>query len=424
MLIEFRVQNFRSFKDEQVFSMVATPSLAKNDHDTFSTGFKAAPELLNTAAIYGANASGKSNLIKAMRFMCRFVRSSFSESNYGELIEDVTPYLFSKETRSLPSSFEVVFLHHDNIYQYGFSLDAERVHQEWLYVIAKDKERQRTQRLIERNIHDVQKSYINPILKGPKENWKSATRDNALILSTAMGLNAKSLEEPFTWFQRYLRVVGFTHSFGRGYTSNLLKNEHTKKNVLKFVNDFDIPIKDIVVVEKEFSESLLPKDVPTSIKNGIVREMKGKTVGELYSVHETEDGSEIEFSFDEESDGTKKLFDLSGPFLDVLENGYTLVIDELNNSIHPVALKGLLDLFKNKETNPKNAQIIFTSHDTNLMDDLGRDRLWKVDRQGCGFSTLTPFSDIEGRSNEAIERRYLTGRYGGIPSVGEIIEHD
>lgn len=388
---------------------------------TLNTGFKSSPNLLHTTAIFGSNASGKSNFIKAIDFVRKFVTGSFSDQKEGELIKDVIPYKLSKDTIEAPSEFEIVFLHEERIYQYGFTLDQTRIYEEWLFVTNKNQERQKPQKWIERDIIDIEKSYINPLIKGAREQWKASTRSNALLFSTAVAFNSELLKAPYEWMRLFLRVVSESAGIADGYTTHLLLTDNKKNEILKFIQDFDLSIRDFSIYERVVSEQEIPGELMPALREQLMKTLAGKKIREVYSLHETEDGKSVRFAFSEESDGTRKLYSLAGPVLDVLEHGYTLIVDELNNSLHPHALRGLVSIFEDKKKNPKGAQLIFTSHDTNVMSFFERDNLWKLDRNAKGASSLCSIGSIEGRPDEAIEKRYLSGRYGGIPSIGEMI---
>lgn len=414
MLIEFSVANFRSIKERQTISMVAN-----NAGGIIETGFNSAPTLLEKAAIYGPNGAGKSNLILAMEFFQEFVMESAKGSQQGESI-DVTPFLFSKKTQQEPSEFEIVFIHDGYLFQYGFIVDSKIVYEEWLYATPESQKRQKKQTWFERYEGEI---HTKKELKGQQAIWKKATRDNALFLSTAVNLNSEDLKKPFEWIQHFLRVITIPERISPNYTIKLMTEDKRKKDVIKFLQGLDASFDDIVVVKREFSEAdvELPKDMPKSLKQEIIKELSGKTRVEIFTRHEMEDGEFYLLNASEESEGTRRLIAFAGPILDVLEGGLTLIADEINNSIHPHALKGVIQLFEDKKINTKNAQLIFTTHDTSIMNMLKRDQVWLVHKEGFGTSVFTSVSDFQGKPDELIEKRYITGRYGALPNIKDLV---
>jgi uncharacterized protein len=426
MLVEFSVGNFRSFKERQTLSMAASHTGEASEYSCL-TGFSAAPSLALGASIHGANASGKSNLIQAMSFCESFIIESSKDKQKGEKIEDVTPFLFSEKTQKQPSEFEIVFIHEDALYQYGFTVDSERVYDEWLYATPKDGERQKIQKWFVRDKSDIMKSYVSPNLKGEKEKWKSSTRDNALFLSTAVQWNSEEFSKPFKWIQKCFHTLPSIDAFASRYTAEAIKKDShenlNKASIVKFIRSFDTGISDINVVEKDFSEKDVSHNIPEFMRAEIIKNAKGKKHYDVYAIHEMEGGEgTYPLDFDEESEGTKVLFAMAGPILDILENGYTLVVDELHNSLHPHALKHIIALFHNKNLNKKNAQLIFTGHNTSIMSSMDSEETWLVEKRKYGESILFPLSSFNIRKGESIEKRYLAGRYKGVPVIEEFNE--
>ncbi len=417
MLIEFSVSNFRSIKEKQTLSMVPNSTRVK---EFFPTPFKAAPELVETAAIYGPNGSGKSNLILAMEFFKDMIINSARESQQGDPI-DITPFLFSKETCNKPSEFEIVFIQEDYLFQYGFAVDAKKVHEEWLYATPKNVKKQKPQMWFERTTNENQS--IIKIRKGLKGKiWEENTLPNVLFFSLAVKLNSKEFITPFEWIQKYFKVLQTNDLISAGFTIHQI--QHGKKeSILKFMRWLDAaPFEDISVSESIWSENNInfPKDMPNEAKQEIIKNLQGKKRREVFTHHLTEEGENYLLDFNKQSEGTKRLFTIAGPLLDVLEHGYTLIIDEISRSLHPYALKGIIALFMNKKINKKNAQLIFTTHDTTAMNFLDRNQIWLLDKGKYGNSTLTALTEFKGRADEAIEKRYLSGRYGALPNIKDL----
>jgi AAA15 family ATPase/GTPase len=408
MLIEFSVENYRSVKERQTLSMVV------GEGQGFSTGFPSAPYAASKTAIYGPNASGKTNLIMALKFLQKWVVESTPKHQPDDPIEDVVPYLFSTKTQKKPSTFEIVFIHAGYLFQYGFTADDKNIHAEWLYATPQDSERKKPQEWYRRDETDAKKSIVKKELKGAKEDWKKETRHNALFLSTAANRNSEDFRKPFEWIKNYLRPV-------KGYfaTDFTLKQIEAgkKQTILKFMKALDFSFDDI-----KFTETKV--DTPADLRAWISSQ-PGQTIPEhvtqvdVFTTHPVEEGGHIALNILDESDGTRRLVAFAGPILDVLENGYTMVVDEINARLHPLALKGVVSMFSNKRLNKKNAQLIFTTHDTSLMNSLKVEEIWLMDKGKFGDTTLTALSEFKG-DHTSIEKRYLAGRYGGLPNMSDL----
>ncbi len=205
MLIEFSVKNYRSIRDKQTFSMAAGSAKEMFDENTFNSGIARLPNLLKLAVVYGPNAAGKSNFVKAIQFMRQFVKLSSKDSQQGERIE-VIPFLFDKENRSVPSEFEVVFVQEQVRYQYGFSVTSQNVTAEWLIAYPQGKPQRWFERMYNPETGKT-KWHFSPKFTGKREVWKEATRTNALFLSTAIQLNNQQLKPVFDWFNVVLRIM-------------------------------------------------------------------------------------------------------------------------------------------------------------------------------------------------------------------------
>lgn len=417
MLIEFSVANYRSFLERQTLSMVVGSGRDWRARHVLETGHRTVPRLLRSAVVYGPNAAGKSNLVLAMQFFRNFVVSSAKEKQEGEEIL-ITPFKLTKKSAREPSEFEVVFIENDNRYQYGFSVNEKRVWHEWLFAVPSGG---RTQRWFERSYNPNTSRYdwyINPSLKGLRKVWKESTRDNALFLSTAVQLKSESLREPFDWFQNRLRILTSPDRLSNSFSVAKCREEQWKKKIFQFLKAADLGITDIVVREKELSPEDFSEDFSEEIKKDL---LASKFITALM-IHKDEDGDDVAIDLEDESDGTNVLFSLSFPWLDILENGLVLFVDELHNSLHPHALRFLVDLIHNRERNRHNAQLIFTAHETSLMSGgfIGRDQIWLVEKDQKQATKLYPLSDFKPRKGEALEKGYLGGRYGALPKIKEL----
>lgn len=427
MLVSFSVKNYRSFAEKQNLSLVAGASSKKNKHFSFETSNSLAPYLLRSVCIFGANGAGKSSLVKAMDFFRDFVTTSAKEIQEGEGIDIVSNSLCA-ELQNQPSEFEIIFIHGEGLYQYGFSVDKERVYGEWLFS-KPNTEKSRTRILFQREYDKTNDSYIwdinNTFIRGEKEVWKKSTRSNALFLSQAVQLNAMDLKEPFDWIQKYLRVIESPDRLSHVFTARQCVEKGWKDKVLTLLQSVDIKIQDIEIEIKDIDPSDFPDDMPKAIKDALLEGLKGKKskAFKVASFHKDDAGNLVTLGFHEESDGTNVLFGLSGPLLDVLENGYSLVVDELHNSLHPHALKTLISLFHNPEINKNNAQIIFTSHETSVMIKgfMHQDQIWLAEKNDSESTQLIPLSDYKVRDISNFQKAYLDGRYGGVPKLKEFI---
>lgn len=420
MLIEFSVQNHRSFRDRQTLTMVAGSATRHSPVHAIETGSNAAPSALRVACLLGANGSGKTALIDAMRFMSRFVQKSFKDSAEGRLSTE--PFLFHSEWRDQPSEFEVVFLHDESLYQYGFSLDRTRVWDEWLFERPNKTGRQR--QIFTRSYDPSADAYDWELsaahLKGERDSWRNQTRPDALFLSTAVHLNAESLKRPFEWITQGLRTLDANPFFKGGYTASQFSEEDGwKERVLGLLRDVDISLADIEVDEKSFFQDSDFTDLPEPVQEHLRKSAPDAKVYDVRSVRLDDAGERMLLPLGEESSGTRMLFDLIGPWLDVLDQGLTLVVDELNNGLHPLAFQQMIGLFCNPETNRHGAQLIFTTHDLSVTENdcIHRDQIWLVEKGDNLASVLTPYSDFKTRDKRGFRRNYLDGRFGAVPRL-------
>ncbi|SCZ84373.1 AAA family ATPase [Nitrosomonas mobilis] len=416
MLIEMSVANFRSFRETQTFTLVK----GKGDEMVATNTFNAAAAnniaLLRSAAIYGPNASGKSNLLLALQTMKQVVVESAINLHRGDKLP-VTPFRLSPDTRQHPSEFEATFLVNGVRYQYGFAATAERIHEEWLLAYPKG----RTQRWFSRAWDPTDQRYdweLGNNLTGEKQLWQKSTRDNALFLSTAVQLNSEQLQPIFDWFKNTLRLVN-VGVWGPAFSASLCESSD-KARIMDFLRAADLHIDDVLVELIPFDADTLPTAIPEPLRDMIAGDMKDKKIFDIKTVHKDDEGKPVDFDFVDESDGTRKLFSFAGPWIDSLTKGYVLFIDELHDNLHPRLVQFLVQLFHNLETNPNNAQLVFTTHETSILNQeiFRRDQIWfceKDKNQATVLYPLTDFSPRKGREN--LEAAYLSGRYGALPFI-------
>lgn len=412
MLIEFRVKNFRSLRDEQVLSLVASKDKTLQDTHTQATGISAAPAVLRSAVVYGANASGKSNLIKALQYMRGVVTESATAMQPSQTFA-VQQFRLDAVSVGQPSEFEVTFLNDGVRYQYGFAMTTQRIVSEHLLVYKSFKPQHWFTRRFDadtsKDIYD-----FGPGLKGQKNLWEGATRPNALFLSMAVQLNSESLRPLFDWFLNHLVIFNEQAQLSPQMSIELLKQADGRKEICNFLSSADISIADIDVETRKVPGQAIHFDLMAGKTEVRSEEMEEHKV--LFH-HVTEQGKAV-FDIMDESNGTRNLLFLAAPVLNILNKGLTLVIDELDNSLHTLLVRELVRLFHRPEINTGGAQLIFTTHDTSLLDApnlFRRDQVWFVEKDRDQTSTLVSLSEFSPRKNEALERGYLMGRYGGVP---------
>jgi len=414
MLVEFRVKNFRSIRDEQVLSLAGSKDKTLLDTHAVNTDVPAIPFILRSAVIYGANASGKSNLIKALQYMRGVVLESATMIQPGQTF-GVQPFRLDNSSANKPTEFEITFLLGKVRYQYGFSMTSERIVSEHLLVYKSFK----PQRWFERyfDVDSGQDVYeFGSSLKGPKNLWEKATRPNSLFLSMASQLNSEPLRAVFEWFSSQLVIFNEAAKLNQGISIRMLGETKDKREICDFLTAADISIDDIDVETRKVPGQTVHVDMAagkTEMRQEEIEEHK------IRFHHVTENGKAI-FDLADESSGTRNLFFLAGPVLDILSKGPTLIIDELDTSLHTLLVRELVELFHKPSVNTGSAQLVFSTHDTSLLDapDLfRRDQIWLVEKNRDEATELVALAEYSPRKNEALERGYLMGRYGGIPFI-------
>lgn len=422
MLIEFSVTNFRSILERQTLNMVASTYFKELESlNTFIPDQDdGVPRLLRSTVVYGPNASGKSTLIQALQFVEGQVLNSQKESQAGDEIE-VVPFKLTAASRVADSEFEVTFVEQGVRYEYGFSCNRKRFTEEWLIAYPLGRPQKWFHRVFDAEAGKDAYKFSTSFLGGrQRQTWATQTRPNALFFSTAIQLNNEQLKPAFDWFKLRLRVLDSINGFSAGYTLRRCADDADRSRIVAFMNSADLSITDIRVKETSFSAELLPKDMPASIRDEFVKDMTGKKIVEPRFFHQDVNTKDtVEFDESEESDGTRALFSFAGPWLDVLENELVLVVDELDSSLHPLLVHHLVKRLQHEGT---KAQLIFTTHDTTLLSQklLRRDQVWFMEKDDKSATRLYPLSDFSPRDNEAIERGYLNGRYGGIPFLKDL----
>ena len=398
MLLEFSFANFLSFKEKVTFSMVATSlkdKKAESADTTFSAGGEMPVVLSRACAVFGANASGKSNLIKAMSFFKWFTMNSSKEVQTGEKIP-VNSFALSTSSVAEPSLFEIVIMIGEDTYRYGFETSAEKVHREWLYVRA-GKKRSKELELFyrEKNVYEIHSRFTI----GRELTEKNMVRDNALLLSLAGQFNEPHSGAVMKWLADTTIITGKSETDVWALTLKAMENPVTRKKMVDFSRYADLGIDDITLSD-----------------SGVL----------TYHTQYDEDGKEtaaVTFSMtDSESEGPVKYFSLAYPILDARENGKRLIVDEFGAKLHTLLLERIVSLFNTKSGNSRNAQLLVTLHDTNLLSSnlLRRDQIWFTQKNGRGESCLYPLSDYRVRSDASYEKDYLLGKYGATPIIDDL----
>jgi hypothetical protein len=426
MLIQFSIKNFRTFKDKATISFIASnyDKDTREDENIFQDTYHNL-RLLKSCVIYGANASGKSKFIEALVFMKRFVITSSKDSQKGDKIS-VEPFKLNSVSEKEPSEFEVIFTHENILYRYGFEVTNKIVVSEWLYSKPKTKE-------IELFYRDYQnfETHKRSFQKGNTLVKEGLIRDNALFLSVAAQFNEKTSVTIIEWFKNIGTISGVKEDGYEGYTIRKAKDDNFKNKILELLKAADLGIQDIQLEMLDLNK--LPNDMPKELKEFIIEKSEeddsAEFLSDVLTSHKKYDDNRnlvgrANLSLDDdESFGTKKFFALTGPVLDSLENGHTLVIDELDSKLHPNLVCKIVSLFNSKEKNPKNAQLLFNTHDTNLLSSglFRRDQVWFTEKNKFGegkLYSLADFKSEEVRKNDPFEDNYIRGKYGAVPYLG------
>lgn len=419
MVIQVTLENYKSIKNSNTLNFTAIKPIKEfEDENVFEQGrFR----LLKSAVIYGANASGKSNFLDGLNFLRWFVVNSSKESQVDDLI-DVEPFLLEENLVDKPSSFEISFLIGEVKYRYGIEMTTKEVVSEYLLRSLKVKETPLFIR--DKDVIEVFKDF-----KEGKQ-LESKTRKNALFLSVVAQFNGEIAGQIIKWFKSFNVISGLKDVGYEGFTASLFKSDESKSHIMNLIKYADLGISDIKVNDFLISKDTLPDDMPDEFKETILKETEGKTGYNIDTFHKSfsENGNSklVKFDFDEqESEGTKKFFRLAGPIIDTLDDGGVLVVDELDARLHPLLTRQIVRMFNSKEVNKNNAQLIFATHDTNLLSacTFRRDQIWFVEKDDLGGSEAYALSDYKlskgkVRKDASFEKDYMHGRYGAIPFLG------
>lgn len=415
MLLKFKFKNFKSFRDEVCLDLTATKITEFSDRNFEVGNIKVLP----VASIFGANASGKSNVMDAFRFMCEYIIMSlnFAGGQVNPLLQGgtikPTPFLFDSKSRDEGSKFEVYFVMNNDktekIYQYGFVFNNSIIEEEWLYYKAK------TSREDFKNIFYRSKDENNydGLEKDKIKNIEVSMQKETLVLTLGSKLKERTLSDIYNWFMQIMNI-----NFGNvaenlfisqmyGILQHML-NENIQKNVVKYLSTFD--------------ESIVGMDAQESLIDPIT---KKKTIEINFHHKMIDTGKAMRLPMIMESAGTQKMFNLYPYFNNAIINGCLLFIDELNARLHPLLIRTIVQMFLDKDINTNKAQLIFTSHDVWQLksDIMRRDEIWFTEKNDKGISNLYSLSDfidedgVKVRKDEDYQKNYILGKYGAIPNL-------
>ncbi len=411
MLIEYKFENYKSFKESNTLSLLGVTSFKEKEKENIFWVQKL--KLLKTVAIYGNNASGKSNLVKGLQLMKRFIQTSFRDALLGNTFS-IEPFLLNTENEQSTSHFEVIFIHKGIRYRYGFEIDKNKIHAEWLF-------RTTTKEipLFERN---GQHFKINQTSFKEGLHLETKTRENVLFLSLAAQFNGEISNLVIEWFSLLNFISGINDLEYSTYTIQKLKEDDDfKKWISLIINTLEISnitVEEILLHKKEIDDS--DKNTEKLKLNDLQNHSKKIQISTWHRKYDKNNllTDTVPFDFDlQESEGTKKFIYLLGPWYDSLKNAKVLIVDELDSRLHTHLTKKLIELFQ--KYNKNNAQLIFTSHDVSLLDkDLfRRDQIWFTEKNQFGESKLYSLADFKTenvRKTSSFFRNYLNGKYGAI----------
>ncbi|HQQ97645.1 MAG TPA: ATP-binding protein [Cyclobacteriaceae bacterium] len=395
MLIEFTIGNYLSFKEKRTLSLEAS-RIREHPESVILTGSQ---KLLRSAVIYGANSSGKSNLIKGLETMFEIIKTSASKSSADEIA--VNPFLLDDVSSSQPSHFEILFKLGQTNYRYGFEADKKKIWNEWFYVDSEGHEKL----MFIRTNDSIEVTDEFPEGQGLEEK----TRDNALFLSVVDQFNGETAKKIMNWVRFTVIFSGIEHEKVKGLTSAFLRRDGLSKDVRMFLRQLNLGFLEFEIEELDSRTS-----------NVLTVHNKYNQHGEIID--------KVKFDLQkQESKGTNKLFDMAASIVSGLLLGSLTVVDELDAKLHPVLTSSIVRLFNSPETNPSNAQLIFATHDTNLLsgDIFRRDQIWFTEKnqvESTDLYSLVEYKEPDGvkvRNDRSFEKDYINGRYGAIPFIGD-----
>lgn len=427
MLLRFKCRNLYSIREEQELSLIAAKTRApEHDEALMDTPIKDV-KALRVAAIYGANASGKSNLLLAMAYMSRMVSESWRKWEPTGKIPGWMPFLLDDESRTKPALLEVDFALNGSVYNYGFEYNEERFLKEWLIDTTR---RDKVLFLREEGEHPSQIQFPGRNLSNTSQlqRVRQDLRPNSLFLSAAAQFGHEQLTPIFEWIiERFYRLQPDLGQY-LSYTAEQCTSVNKLNQIRQILKAAGTGVADIKVTDENFSQH----DVELRRALTDLLKSRGLPVPEYISstmhagikiqfLHKGEGGKLYELPYELESAGTKAFFEMLGPILCELESGSILLIDELESSLHPHLARYLVKMFNDPLLNPRGAQLIYVSHNPVLLDDdlLRRDQIWLAEKDHESVSAFHSIADFKPRKGQDLSIAYLKGRFGGIPFIDE-----
>jgi len=436
MLIEFKIQNFSSFNSEQIFSMVSSTATKENlsNQNTIPIEKYGINSILKSAAIFGANAGGKSNFVRGLHAFKLIVLNSLS-APASQGLDIIIPFLVKSDIYDIPTEFEVTFLISGVMYRYGISIKHSKVSEEWLYWTKGKRETNlfhRSGQKVKTNSRSFPEAKSFQVLI-ENENHVEKTREDVPFISVLSQFNGEKSKKVIEWFSKMHLISGISDTGFQAFTTKLFEeNKKFKTWALEILSS--VQINDVKVVDTEESADInidSPNNVGVEDKNTVssltMYLKKNKMISKKIEVVKTNpvDNKSYRLPLVFESDGTQKLIYLLGPIWDVITRGDLLVIDEFDNRFHSLLSKYILGLYHNKNNN--QSQLVITCHDTNLLtkDLLRRDQVWFVEKNNqheTQLYSLLEYKEYYTRKNDSYSKDYLLGKYGAIPLFANIKE--
>ena len=454
MLLQFIIENFLSFKDEATLNLIASADKT-HPHHIATIGKKESTDVLKVAGIYGANAAGKSNLVKAIAFS----RDLILNGTHPDESIGVKRFKLSDQSLNSPSRFQYIIYRDKSVCDYGFSADAERVHEEWLFV----KDHTRFKKMFERKTDKKGRSTyrFGPSLvrKSSKKKFQryefvmEGTRQNQLFLTEARERNIKEVEPVMEWFSQVLRIIS-PDSELHDLAFRVRENAEFKDFLVELLQASDIDVQSVEIRERPFncrSEEFpvnMPKDIRERISKDLVKDLEkiksdkaGLIIslpGSILTILKRSDGTiarlefyltrkswgneAVDFEIEEESDGTQRLIHLSGVLFDLLINDKVFIIDELERKLLPLLLKSFIEKYLNAARERACSQLVFATHETHLLDLdlLRRDEIWLIEKDREHSSRIYSLAEFKVRRDINLRKGYLNGRFGAIPFIGDL----
>lgn len=418
MLVKFTVGNYLSFK-EKVTMDLNVSSLTELRNDNILSTSASNVNLLKSVVAYGANSSGKSNLFKAIKFTKKFIKNSSKDSQVDEHI-DIEPFRLSTETLNKPSHFELEVVFDGAKYRYGFEVDTQIVHKEWLYFSTKNKE----YLLFER---EQQSILIGKKYDSTSENFIKNTRENTLFLSLCAQLNIKIAVDIIKNIGNIKYISGTNDSSTIDFTVELLNDPKYNIIVNNFIKGANLGFKEVKTESIELTPEILEKSgLPKELHKMVLESNRENiTIFTEHTIYDKNyEAKEITYFnlLKNESLGTRKLFSLAGPIIDAIINGKTLIIDEFDARLHPLLGKAIIKLFNSSEN--KKAQLLLASHNSHYINSSSklfrRDQILIFQKDEYGQTLFETLNDKKIRKDASFEKDYLSGKYDGVPVKLEI----